>query len=124
MSEVAVKWTPRRLAHTALDAIKRHPETWDQSMWALHKDCGTTLCFAGHVVHVHDPGASPLGDSRVRLSSGRIDFYPDVAERLLDIDEETSADLFASDLSLTELTRNVGRIIGPREESEHATDGA
>lgn len=38
------------LLRRALKHITEHPDEWDQSYWAMRRDCGTTCCLAGHIV--------------------------------------------------------------------------
>jgi hypothetical protein len=52
MTIVQPKLPPLELAWAALRYIEEHPEEWDQENWGMAAPCGSTFCFAGHVVRL------------------------------------------------------------------------
>lgn len=117
-----------------LDYIRAHPEEHDQYMWAqkyedfdLPGGCGTTLCFAGTAVvlnghqivwnddcriaelcTVPPDFASVLYDSRPGPGQGFID---EVAQRILDLDDDQARRLFINSETFDDVERVVKDII-------------
>lgn len=76
------------LARKVRDQIADHPETYDQSTWAMETDCGTTYCVAGWALAL-SPGWTIQfrghGVTHVRRPNGMLTYIADAAAQLLGI---------------------------------------
>jgi hypothetical protein len=77
------------LLRDAVANIERNPETFDMGGWILRKQCGTTMCLAGHVLAVAGLSEDEIWeiDSRNKV--------PTEARTLLGIDREQADALFS-----------------------------
>lgn len=110
------------LAFAVLDEIELNPENWNQRAWAMSDgyhalalaECGTSFCFAGHVVkHVYpdarfdftmavqrvsetdpDGGVLYYGASVVVLQDGSRYKIADLAAHLLGLDYDDADEIF------------------------------
>lgn len=105
-----------------LEHVTAHPEEWDQSNWAVRRDCGTTYCVAGwtvtmtgHDVDWHEFWNLPLGVHRsdyadvhslagyTDTTSGCRAYIPDVAQFELGLSYEQRKRLFKGSNNLDTL---------------------
>ncbi len=97
----------KELALKALDKIKAEPSNWCQWAWAKKTNCGTSHCFAGHVVHIAYSEAKPVfeGCNHTGLYTldGKKYTYKNEARKLLGLDERETNLLFDSYNTLEEL---------------------
>lgn len=109
----------RALALLALSFAEERPEAYDQQVWIVHDECGTTGCFAGLVTLL--AGARPrLGDAARVYFENELWLIPDLALFLL-FGEQVSDSLvsrnhrgyplFDQDNSLNEVRRLVDELL-------------
>lgn len=122
------------LASAALDYIEAHPAEHDQSWWGEKTECGTTMCFAGHVVTQAGATLRFYGDNQstnVCVDADGIErFIETYAQELLGIDFLEAEHLFFACDDLNELRFSVnafdeGRIVSDvRNALENTLDNA
>lgn len=90
-----------------LEHVTAHPEEWDQGMWAQQTACGTTACFAGHVVAdagydflwglngETNPDGSYNTDAWYASVDGQKQYISVVAARLLGLSLEQAESMFS-----------------------------
>lgn len=103
------------LLQKVLDHITAHPEEHDQNFYAIRRDCGTTMCVAGHTVvfagyTIDWSRAALLSDGGipgvwVHDRFGERHLIDRQAAYELRLDYETAWRLFADDNTLEDLWR-------------------
>ncbi len=107
----------KELLKNVLTKIKDDPKSWTQWMWAIQRPCGTSHCFAGHVVHIALPEAKPHFECRSDLSTrftlnSGLCSYKDTARALLGLTERECDKLFDANNTLEDLERVVKELTG------------
>ncbi len=89
------------LLRKVLDHITEHPEEWEQDLWAMRRECGTSFCVAGH--------AAVMAGHQIRWDDGVATHTTEhatiraVATRELGLTNLQSLRLFNADNTLPEL---------------------
>jgi len=97
--------------------IEDHPREWNQGAWAVQTSCGTAYCFAGTAVHLAQPDAEfnfDDGAPRVAWSVNDRPVGASAAE-LLGLSEDDADRLFEPGNTLTDLRREVARLVQNQE---------
>ena len=119
----AVEWVEEQaeLARRGL------PSEWDQALWVSEVDrynrqrntdgnliipapCGTVCCVAGHVALEH--GCYLDADDHFRAANGAEAFAPDVAEKVLGLNQVDASDLFDPSNTSADVRRIAEQIAG------------
>ncbi len=98
----------KELANQVLNKIKENLSCWKQEMWATKEPCGTSHCFAGHVVHLSFPDAQPIFMVNSSITSqytlnGQVCTYKNTARELLGLTPREADDLFDANNTLEDL---------------------
>jgi len=105
-------------AWRALRYIQQHPDEWEQANW----HCGTTWCFAGHVVRMAGGQWGPEPPWGYSLRGWVLEPDPNFpadgtvpcrASTLLGLDVPTAMNLFLGHLRFGQLRYRVRKLFGP-----------
>jgi hypothetical protein len=102
----------KELLHRTMDEILAHPELHVQITWAVQRDCGTAMCFAGWACALEgfSMNVEDLDLDGVTSALENGDQIDTTAARLLGIDWPSALTLFSADNTITDLKHYVDEI--------------
>lgn len=104
------------LLEATLQQIKDHPDQHFQAVWAIKRDCGTAMCFAGWANHLSGwqpvdwytgVGFGEYARSQIFAKDGEEIFAGHLASRLLGLTTEEADILFHAENTVAMLERMV-----------------
>jgi hypothetical protein len=100
------------LLRRTMDAVLAHPELHNQGFWAIRRDCGTVMCFAGWVCALEglSMNVEDLDADRVTSSLDNGEQIDTTAASLLGVDWRSAMELFHADNSTADLKHYVDEI--------------